>query len=90
MTHDNTSALFRPIAELTDIAPHIEFLPYPDNDFNGSIDEDHQRSLLNVKNQFTIAHLYDNTGQAFSINIPVQVISITAERTSTNFLNPYL
>ncbi|CAF1498771.1 unnamed protein product [Adineta ricciae] len=75
MTHDNISVLFRPITEFADLTLQVEFLPYPGNDFKESTNEDLQQSSLNVKNQFTIAHLYDYTDEAFSINILVQVSS---------------
>ncbi|CAF3793314.1 unnamed protein product, partial [Rotaria sp. Silwood1] len=66
----------------------MEYLPYPDDNFNEIIDNCFQRG-----DKFTLEHIRRRTGQAFVPNVRVHVKSIVAKRTdkcSTAFIDPYL
>ncbi|CAF3798250.1 unnamed protein product, partial [Rotaria sordida] len=66
----------------------MEYLPYPDDNFDEVIDDCFQRG-----NKFTIEHIRRRTGQAFVPNVQVHVKSIVTKRTdecSTAFVDPYL
>ncbi|CAF1380579.1 unnamed protein product [Adineta ricciae] len=67
MTHDNISASFRPITELADLTPHAEFLPYPNNDFDVSIDEDLQR-METKKPVSDFNHRHDQINNTNEVN----------------------
>ncbi|CAF4049833.1 unnamed protein product [Rotaria sordida] len=67
---------------------NMEYLPYPDDNFNEIIDNCFQRG-----DKFTLEHIRRRTGQAFVPNVRVHVKSIVAKRTdkcSTAFIDPYL
>ncbi|CAF3487840.1 unnamed protein product [Rotaria socialis] len=99
MAHDESGgvrALVRYTAGMAELAIHAghpdrkhnEYLPYPDENFNETVDQRLQRA-----NKFTIEHIHNRGGQAFVPNLTVIVKSITADRTYagfTEFLNPYL
>ncbi|CAF4787859.1 unnamed protein product, partial [Rotaria sp. Silwood1] len=66
----------------------MEYLPYPDDNFNEIIDNCFQRG-----DKFTLEYIRRRTGQAFVPNVRVHVKSIVAKRTdkcSTAFIDPYL
>ncbi|CAF4971548.1 unnamed protein product, partial [Rotaria sp. Silwood1] len=63
---------------------HMEYLPYPDNNFHEIIDN---------RDKFIIEHIHRRTGQAFVSNVRVHVISIVTKHTvkcSATFIDPYL
>ncbi|CAF3676959.1 unnamed protein product [Rotaria sp. Silwood1] len=62
---------------------HMEYLPYPDNNFHEIIDN---------RDKFIIEHIHRRTGQAFVSNVRVHVISIVTKHTvkcSATFIDPY-
>ncbi|CAF5057038.1 unnamed protein product [Rotaria sp. Silwood1] len=65
-----------------------EYLPYPDDNFDETVDDRFQRG-----EKFTFEHIHSHTGEAFVPNVPVHVKSIVVERTdecSAAFLDPHL
>ncbi|CAF5001839.1 unnamed protein product [Rotaria sp. Silwood1] len=53
-----------------------EYLPYPDDNFDETVDDRFQRG-----EKFTFEHIHAHTREAFVPNVPVHVKSIVAERT---------
>ncbi|CAF3587784.1 unnamed protein product [Rotaria sp. Silwood1] len=86
---DGVSALVRDITGVAEFTiqighqngTHMEYLPYPDNNFHEDVDAYHQRT-----GKFTIEHIHCRNGQAFVPNVQVHVKSITSERTHAGFI----
>ncbi|CAF1079257.1 unnamed protein product [Rotaria sordida] len=60
---------------------NMEQLPFPDENFHEDINEVFQRN-----NKFTLEHIHHRNGRAFVPNVPVHIISITAEKSHGDLL----